>query len=65
MAIADGEMVVDYAYPCMLAERALKDLHNRMLEGNYDEAVTAGLMALADVRLTIQAIKDMRDRAAK
>lgn len=65
MVIVDGEAVVDYAYPCMMAEKALKKLHNLMLEGKHDEAVTAGIEALADVRLTIQAIKDMRERAAK
>ena len=62
MVIVKGELMVDYAYPCMMAERALKNLHNLMLEGKYDEAVTAGIEALADVRLTIQAIKDMRER---
>lgn len=65
MAIADGQVVVDYAYPCMMAERALKDLHNLMLEGKHDEAITAGINALAEVRLTIQAIKDMRERGVK
>lgn len=65
MAIVNGEAVVDYAYPCMMAERALKELHNLMLEGKYDEAVTAGIEALTDVRLTIQAIKDMRERDIK
>jgi hypothetical protein len=64
-AIVNGEMVVDYAYPCMMAEKALKNLHNLMLEGKYDEAVTAGIEAMADVKLTLNAIKDMRDRAAK
>jgi len=49
----------------MMAERALKNLHNLMLEGKYDEAVTAGIEAMADVKLTINAIRDMRDRAAK
>lgn len=65
MVIVNGEAVVDYAYPCMMAEKALKELHNLMLEGKYDEAVTAGIGALADVRLTIQAIKDMRERGIK
>lgn len=65
MVIVDGEAMVDYAYPCMMAERALKNLHNLMLEGKHDEAITAGIEALADVRLTIQAIKDMRERASK
>lgn len=65
MVIVDGEAMVDYAYPCMMAEKALKKLHNLMLEGKHDEAITAGIEALADVRLTIQAIKDMRERASK
>lgn len=65
MAIVNGEAVVDYAYPCMMAERGLKELHNLMLEGKHDEAITAGIRALADVRLTIQAIKDMRERGVK
>lgn len=65
MAIVNGEAVVDYAYPCMMAEKALRNLHAKMLEGKYDEAVTAGIEALADVRLTIQAIKDMQERRAR
>ena len=52
MVIVNGEMVVDYAYPCMMAEKALKNLHNLMLEGKYDEAVTAGIEAMADVKLS-------------
>ncbi len=62
MVIVNGEALVDYAYPCMMAEKALKDLHALMLEGKYDEAVTAGIEALTDVRLTIQAVKAMRER---
>jgi hypothetical protein len=65
MAIVNGEVLVDYAYPCMMAEKALKNLHAKMLEGKYDEAVTAGIEALADVRLTIQAIRDMQERGAR
>lgn len=65
MTIVNGELMVDYAYPCMMAEKALKNLHNAMLENNYDAALEAGLEALTDVRLTIQAIKDMQEKAAK
>lgn len=65
MVIVNGELMVDYAYPCMMAEKALKNLHNAMLENKYDAALEAGLEALADVRLTIQAIKDMQEKAAK
>lgn len=65
MAIVNGEAVVDYAYPCMMAEKALKKLHNLMLEGKYAEAAEAGVEALADVRLTIHAIRDMQERGVK
>ena len=28
MAIVEGELMIDYAYPCMMAEKALKELHS-------------------------------------
>lgn len=65
MVIANGELMVDYAYPCMMAEKAMKKLHNAMLENKHDAALEAGIEALAEVRLTIQAIKDMKEKAAK
>lgn len=58
-------MQPDYAYPTMMAERALKDLHNAMLENRYDDAIMAGLNAVTDVRMAILAIKDMKERDAK
>jgi hypothetical protein len=58
MAIVEGEVVVDYAYPCMMAERALKNLHNAMLENNYEAAMDYALQAIADCRMTYQAIRD-------
>jgi hypothetical protein len=30
--------MIDYSYPCMMAEKALKDLHNAALEGRLEEA---------------------------
>ena len=50
-------MIVDYAYPCMMAENALKRLHNAMLEGRYDDAIEAGLEAAVQARLTVTAIR--------
>lgn len=55
------EALVDYAYPCMMAERALKDLHDAMLRKKYDEALEHGLRALTEVKLTINAIKHMQE----
>ena len=57
-------MNLDYAYPTMMAERSLEDLHDAMLENRYDDALLAGLNAIVEVRLAIAAIKDMKDRNA-
>ena len=57
-------MNLDYAYPTMMAERSLQDLHDAMLENRYDDALLAGLNAIVEVRLAIAAIKDMKDRDA-
>lgn len=55
----------DYAYPTMMAERALKDLHNAMLENRYDDALLYGLNAITDVRMAMLAIKEMKEKNAK
>ena len=31
--------IKDYAYPCMMAERAVKNIYNLMLEGKKDQAI--------------------------
>lgn len=56
------EVLIDYAEPCMAAERALKDLHNSMLAGEYDEALQAALRAATEARLTYQAIVYMKEK---
>lgn len=38
--------VVDYAYPTMMAEKALKDLHSAALEKNWIEARQQALMTV-------------------
>lgn len=65
MAIVNGEVVIDYAYPCMMAEKALKNLHNAMLENDYDAALEQALEAMTQARLTATAIKDMQEKIAK
>ena len=61
MVIVEGQLMIDYAYPCMMAEKALKEAHHAMLENNHDEALEAGLKALAETKLMINAIKDMKE----
>lgn len=56
-------VIVDYAYPCMMAEKALKQVHNAMLNKDFDTAVEAGIQALVETKLMVLAIKDMKDAA--
>jgi hypothetical protein len=58
------DIVVDYAAPCMKAERALKDLHDAMLERKYDRAIEAALQVLAETKLTLNAIKHEQEKYA-
>jgi hypothetical protein len=57
-----NDNVIDYAYPTMMAERSLKELHDAMLENRPDDALLAGLNAIVEVRLALVAIKDMAER---
>ena len=65
MVIVKGELMIDYAYPCMLAERALKDAHDSMLDREYDKAIEHTLEAMAEVKLMLNAIKEMKERAGE
>lgn len=52
----------DYARPTMLAEKALKDLHNAMLDRNYSVALMCGLDAIRYARETMHAIVEMEQQ---
>jgi hypothetical protein len=47
----------------MMAEKALKQVHNAMLNKDFDTAVEAGIQALVETKLMVLAIKDMKDAA--
>lgn len=53
--------LIDYAYPCMMAERALKDLHDAMLLKKYDEALKHAETAMFEVRMTAASIRHMQE----
>lgn len=60
-------MIVDYAMPTMLAEKALKQLHEAMLMKNYNEAAKHCKDALghvADIQHAIiaEAVKEQQRR---
>mgnify|MGYP006302376209 CR=1 FL=1 len=56
--------MIDYAYPTMMAEKALKDLHNAMLDKQYEKAIEAGMEAIVACRTAISSIRHMQERAA-
>ena len=53
--------IVDYAHPCMMAEKALKELHEAMLLKKYDAALKHAEEALIEVRLTAAAIRHEKE----
>jgi hypothetical protein len=54
--------IIDYARPTLLAERALRDLHNAVIEKRYDEAKDYGMEAMRQTMFAYLAIaKEQRD----
>jgi hypothetical protein len=56
------EVVIDYAYPMMMAEKALKDAHNCLLSKKFDEALEQLLVAVTETRITINSVKHMKEQ---
>jgi hypothetical protein len=52
--------MIDYARPTMMAETALKDLHNAMLDKRYQRAMEEAKAALQHVADIIIAIEHAR-----
>lgn len=52
--------MIDYAYPCMMAEKALKDLHEAMLLNQHTQALDAAKVALAHIADILIAIENSR-----
>jgi hypothetical protein len=55
-------MIIDYALPCMSAEKALKDVHNAFLEQDLDKALTRAMDAIIDVRLMYAALRHAKEK---
>ena len=55
-------ILIDYAHPCLMAERALKELHEAMLLKKYDVAIEQGIEAVTQVRLTLAAIRHEQEQ---
>jgi len=56
------EVILDYAKPCMDAEKALKDAHNAVLEGNMELAMTKAMDAVICARLMYGALRHMKEK---
>lgn len=56
------EALIDYAAPLMAVERGAKAVHNACLAHQYDVAEEAMLLVIADARLTLQALRHMKEK---
>jgi len=54
--------MIDYSEPYLAAKKLLQDVHDAMLEQDYDSALSAAFHALVEVRLIHVAILDARDK---
>ena len=55
-------VIVDYAMPCMMAEKALKDLHNAVLDQKLDEAIEHCMETIVQSRLLLASLKHMKEK---
>lgn len=54
--------MIDYAQPAMSAERAMKDMHWAAIENDLDTAMEHCLTALTETRMTLNALKHMKEQ---
>jgi hypothetical protein len=52
------EEIIDYALPCMLAEKELKEAHQLMLQNKYQEAMESGVKAIDHIHHMLYAIEN-------
>lgn len=53
--------MIDYAYPTMMAEKALKELHEAMLARKYESAKEAALRCMSECKIAYHAITVMEE----
>jgi hypothetical protein len=56
------EVIIDYAYPCMMAEKALRITHDAMLRGDFDTALNALTQVMVEAKIAINSVKEMRGK---
>lgn len=55
------DTIVDYAYPCMMAEKAVKNIHEAALHNRIDEAIESATIGITELRLVLAALKIMKE----
>ena len=55
--------MIDYAYPMMMTEKAIKEAHNHMLDNEYDKAVEQMFVVMTEAKMTLNAIKHMKEQS--
>jgi hypothetical protein len=56
------EVIIDYAKPCMDAEKALRDAHNAVLDNDLDLALTKTMDAVISARLMYGSLRHMKEK---
>lgn len=56
------EVIIDYAYPCMMAEKALRITHDAMLRGDFDTALAALTQVMVEAKIAINSVKEMKGK---
>jgi cellobiose-specific phosphotransferase system component IIA len=54
--------MADYTYPLMLAQNALRLVHESIQNNDYNAALRHAYDALAETKLTCSLVKDMADQ---
>lgn len=62
-AMKESDPVIDYAHPCMMAERALKDAHLAVLSHDYDRALQECQNAITESRIMALTLTVMKEKA--
>lgn len=57
--------MIDYAYPTMMAEKALKELHEAMLARKFESAKEAALRCISEAKIAYHAIGIMEEENAR
>jgi hypothetical protein len=57
--------MIDYAYPTMMAEKALKELHEAMLARKFESAKEAALRCMSECKIAYHSITVAEEENAK